>query len=76
MSVREYTNLDYVGDLDNRSSTLGYVFTLVGGAMSWQSRLQSCVTQSATEAKDVAASKSCKEAIWLACLVGYLDING
>ncbi|MCO5556931.1 hypothetical protein L7F22_010486 [Adiantum nelumboides] len=44
------------------------------GAISWLSRLQSCVTLSTTEAEYVAASEACKEAIWLTCLVGDLGI--
>ena len=30
-----YTNSDYVGDLEDRKSTLGYVFLLSSGAISW-----------------------------------------
>ena len=37
LSVKGYTDSDYAGDLDNRRSTSGYVFTLAGGAVSWQS---------------------------------------
>ena len=48
LSVKGYTYSYYAGDLDKRRSTLGYVFTLTGGAISWRSRLQDCVTQSAT----------------------------
>ena len=34
LSVRGYADSDYVGDLDKRRSTSGYVFTLAGGAVS------------------------------------------
>ena len=33
--VVSYTDLDYAGDLDNRSSTSIYVFTFNDGAISW-----------------------------------------
>ena len=69
LSVKGFTDLDYAGDLDNRRSTPGYVFTLAGGAVSWRSRLQTCVTQFTIEAEYVAASEACKEAIWLGRLV-------
>ena len=75
LSVRGYTDSDYAGDLDKRRSTSGYVFMLAGGAVSWQSRLQDCVTQSTTEAEYVAASEACKEAIWLGRLVADLGIK-
>ncbi|MCO5564509.1 hypothetical protein L7F22_018170 [Adiantum nelumboides] len=70
-----YTDSDYAGDLDNRRSTSRYVFTMAGGAISWRSRLQTCVTQSTTEAEYVAASEACKEAIWLGRLVTDLGIK-
>ncbi|MCO5609880.1 hypothetical protein L7F22_064113 [Adiantum nelumboides] len=75
LSVKGFTDSDYAGDLDNKRSTSGYVFTLAGGAVSWRSRLQDCVTQSTTEAEYVAASKACKEAIWLGRLVTDLGIK-
>ncbi|MCO5566777.1 hypothetical protein L7F22_020457 [Adiantum nelumboides] len=68
-------NSDYADDLNNRRSTSGYVFTMAGGAVSWRSRLQVCVTQSTTEAEYVAASEACKEAIWLGRLVTDLGIK-
>ncbi|MCO5551899.1 hypothetical protein L7F22_005406 [Adiantum nelumboides] len=74
LSVVGYTDADYAGDLDKRRSTSGYLYTFAGGAISWLSRLQSCVTLSTTEAEYVAVSEACKEAIWLTCLVGDLGI--
>ncbi|MCO5567257.1 hypothetical protein L7F22_020946 [Adiantum nelumboides] len=74
LSVVGYTDADYAGDLDKRRSTSGYLYTFTGGAISWLSRLQSCVMLSTTEAEYVAASEACKEAIWLTRLVGYLGI--
>ena len=76
MCVKGYTDSDYAGDLDSRRSTSGYVFTLAGGAVSWRSRLQTCITQSTIEAEYVAASEACKEAIWLGRLVIDLGIKG
>ena len=37
--VLGYTDTDYVGDMDKRRSTLGYVFMFTGGAISWRSQL-------------------------------------
>ena len=34
-----YVDSDYIGDLDKRWSTTGYVFTLAGGPISWKSTL-------------------------------------
>jgi hypothetical protein len=51
-------------------STSGYVFTLAGGAINWMSKLQNIVALSTTEAKYIAASHACKEAVWLKGLFG------
>jgi hypothetical protein len=48
--VYGYVDSDFVGDLDKMRSTLGYVFTLAGGAISWMSKLQSIVALSTTQA--------------------------
>ena len=53
------------GDLDNRKSTTGYLFTFSGGAISWKSKLQKCVALSTTEAEYIAASEAGKEMIWI-----------
>eukprot|EP00253_Pinus_taeda_P027761 PITA_27761 len=58
------------GDLDKRRSTSRYVFTLVGGAISWMSKLQNIVALSTTEAEYIAASHACKEAMSLKGLCG------
>ena len=50
-----YTDFDFMLDKDLRKSTFGYVFTFGGGAMSWRSIKQKCITDSTTEAEYVAA---------------------
>ncbi|MCO5606501.1 hypothetical protein L7F22_060689 [Adiantum nelumboides] len=65
LSVVEYIDADFARDLDKRKSISGYFYTFASGAISWFSRLQSCVTLSTIEAKYVAASES----IWLTRLV-------
>ena len=36
--IQGFVNLDWVGDIDCRRSTSGYVFTMFGGAISWMSK--------------------------------------
>ena len=54
LEIREYSDADFVGDRDDRKSTFGYVFTLVGGAISWRSSKQSIVASSMMYAEFIA----------------------
>ncbi|KAG8484503.1 hypothetical protein CXB51_023752 [Gossypium anomalum] len=65
---------DYAGDLDQRRSTTGYVFTFAGRPISWKSTLQSTVALSTTEAEYMAVTEAVKEAIWLQGMVKTLGL--
>ena len=70
-----YADSDYVGDLDKRQSTTGYVFTLSQAPVSWRSILQSTVALSTTEAEYKTMTVVMKEAIWLQGLLDDLGID-
>ena len=38
VEIHGFVDLDWVGDMDCRRSTSGYVFNLFGGAISWMSK--------------------------------------
>ena len=57
--------MDMAGDMDTRKSTTGYLYTFVGAAVSWVSRLQRIVALSTTEVEYIAATKACKEMLWM-----------
>ncbi|GJR59499.1 zinc finger, CCHC-type containing protein [Tanacetum coccineum] len=63
----------YIEKLDSNtkdnSSTSGWVFLLGGGAISWASKKQTCITGSTMESKFVALAAAGKEAEWLKNLV-------
>eukprot|EP00253_Pinus_taeda_P028449 PITA_28449 len=60
-----YTDSDWVGSVDDRKSTSGYVFHMGSGAISMASKKKPVVSLSTTEAEYVAATtKACQE-IWL-----------
>lgn len=67
-----YTDADWAGDLDQRKSTSGYIFTLYGGAISWSSRRQPTVALSSTESEYMSAVSGIQEAIWLRSLYSEL----
>ena len=60
-----YSGADWVGDVDTRRSTSGYVFQIAKSTISWSSRKQSTVAKSSTEAEYVALSSAAQEALWL-----------
>ena len=70
-----YCDADYAGDIDTRRSTTGYVFTLGGGAIAWQSKRQQTVAVSTTEAEYMAAAAAVKEGLWLRKLLQDLNIS-
>ena len=53
LEVIEYSDSDFAGCVDTRKSTLGYVFLLAGGAVSWKSAKQSVVAASTMEVEFV-----------------------
>lgn len=60
-----YTDSDYAGDINDRKSTSGFVFSMSGGAVSWSSKKQPVVTLSTTEAEYIAAASCATQAIWM-----------
>ena len=46
LQVEGYSDSDFAGDIDDRKSTSGYVFTLAGGAISWKSSKQTVTASS------------------------------
>ena len=65
LEIHGFVDADWAGDLDQRRSTSGYVFSLFGGTVSWMSKRQSVVALSTIEAEYIAATHANKEAVWL-----------
>lgn len=68
-----YSDSDFAGDVDNRKSTSGYIYTYNGGAVTWSSKLQDTVALSTTEAEYIGLCNAIKEGMWLRQL--YRDIG-
>ena len=73
--VEEYSDANWIPDLDEIKSTSGYVFTLGGGAVSWKSSKQNCIARSTMESKLITSEKACSETEWLRNLLANLPIN-
>lgn len=71
-----YTDSDFVGDLDDRKSTSGYVLLLGSGAVSWMSKKQPVVILSTTEAEYIADASCACQSVWLRRILeklGYIQ---
>ncbi|XP_031255452.1 secreted RxLR effector protein 161-like [Pistacia vera] len=75
LDVTSFVDADWGGDLNSRSSTNGYVFTLFGAPIYWMSKKQSTVALSSTEAEYMALTHAGKEAMWLRRLSLELGFN-
>ncbi|CAB1113034.1 unnamed protein product [Ectocarpus sp. CCAP 1310/34] len=60
-----YADADFASKVADRRSVLGGIVTCGGGAVSWFSRTQKCVTLSTTEAEYVALGDVVKEILFL-----------
>ena len=68
LDVHGFVDAVWVGDLDHRRSTNGYVFKLFGGAISWMSKKQAVVALSTTKVEYMATTHASKEDVWLQIL--------
>jgi hypothetical protein len=72
--ITGYVDSDWAGDTHDRRSTTGFVFTLAGSAISWESRKQRSVALSTCEAEYMSLSDASKELTFLQSL--YKSILG
>lgn len=56
---------DWAGDHADRKSTSGYAFILKGSPVSWESKKQSSVSLSTSEAEYIAISLPIQEGKWI-----------
>ncbi|CAM8948128.1 unnamed protein product [Rhodiola kirilowii] len=69
-----YTDASWITNLEDHSSTSGWVFLLGGGAISWASKKQTCITSSTMESEFIALAAAGKEAEWLRNLVHEIPL--
>jgi hypothetical protein len=70
-----YTDADFTSNPDDRKSMSGYVFLLAGGAISWNSKKQTTVALSSTEAEYAALAHTTRQVIWLRNLFSELGLE-
>jgi hypothetical protein len=69
--MKVYCNADH-GASEDRKSISGIAHTLAGGAVSYQSKKQSTIAISSTEAEYIALLQAVKESIWINRLLDEL----
>ena len=74
MEIKGYTYSDFVGCMDSRKSTLGYILLLADDAISWSSKKQTIVTSSTIEAEFIGCYKATSQAKWLKNFFSALEV--
>jgi hypothetical protein len=69
-----YADSDFAAD-ESRKSTMGYIFLLAQGAITWSSKIQRSVSTSTTEAEYHALGYAGKEAVWIRNLLRQLGFT-
>lgn len=69
-----FCDADWGGDTDTRRSNTGYAFLLHGAAISWQSKAQTTVALSSSEAEYMAAGAAAREALWFRGLAEFIGL--
>ncbi|RVW78145.1 Retrovirus-related Pol polyprotein from transposon TNT 1-94 [Vitis vinifera] len=63
--IEGYLDASWISSVGDNLSTTGWVFTLGGGAISWGSKKQTCISHSTMEVEFIALAATGKEAKWL-----------
>jgi hypothetical protein len=74
LEIVGYLDSDFASCLDTDRSTSGYVFKLIGGAISWSSLKQTVMTSSTMYAEFVTCYEAVGQAIWLKKFVPGLRV--
>jgi len=74
-SLEGFVDADWAGCPIDRRSFTGYVFTLSGAAVSWESKKQRTVALSSTEAEYMALTEATKEAMYLRGFLSELNLS-
>lgn len=71
--LKVYTDVDWVGNINDRKNTSGGTFFLGERLVSWLSKKQGCISQSTTEAEYVAVALNCTNIAWIKQLLERMN---
>ena len=63
LDLVSYSDADFVGCVDSRKSISGYIFIMVGGAVSWRSVKQTVIATSTMEAEFVSCFEATSQGV-------------
>jgi len=75
LHLKGYSDSDFMGDVDDRKSTSGYIFTLAGGAISWKSFKQTVTASSTIYAEFVTCYEATRQVNWLKKFIGLKVVD-
>ncbi|XP_070672568.1 uncharacterized mitochondrial protein AtMg00810-like [Malus domestica] len=73
IEVNGYTDANWVGNITDRRSTLGYFTIIAGNLVTWRSKKQNVVARSTTEVEYIGMARGICELLWLRIL--FIEIG-
>ena len=74
LKVEGYTDSSFQSDVDDNKSNSGYVYTLNGGVVCWNSSKQDTTADSTTEVEYIAIAEVAKEGVWMKKFITDLGV--
>jgi hypothetical protein len=60
-----YSDVDFAGDIDDRTSTSGYLMNMGSVAVSWNCKNKTTIANSSAEAEYISAWEAACEIVWI-----------
>ncbi|WJZ95059.1 hypothetical protein VitviT2T_013854 [Vitis vinifera] len=74
LDVVGFCDADFAGCIDDKKSTMDYIFMMAGGVVSWKSVKQTLTASSTMEAEYVACYEACCHAMWMRNFISALGV--
>ena len=74
-TLKEFTDVDWAGSIDDRKITSGVAFYLGDCLVSFLSKKKSSISLSTVEAKYIVAASCCTQVIWMKQTLEYLLVK-
>ncbi|KAL0378762.1 UNVERIFIED_CONTAM: Secreted RxLR effector protein [Sesamum radiatum] len=74
LEVVGYSDSDFVGCVDSRKSTYGYIFMIFSRAVSWKSAKQTLIATSTMKAEFVSCFEATSHEVWLKSFISGIRI--